>query len=72
MENNAIELPADKKWQTKVLVVGAVSGALVGLAAAYLLVMNTEKKGEKFEMSVSEGVRIGLLTLGVVRGIARL
>lgn len=72
IENSEIEVQVDKKWQTKILVVGAVSGALVGLAAAYLLVMNTEKKGEKFEVTLAEGIRIGLLAIGVVRSVARL
>lgn len=59
-------------WKPTALVVGGVLGAAVGLAAAYLLVQNAERKGEKPEMNLGDGVKLGLLVLGLLRSVAAL
>ena len=67
----AIE-PQNTNWKTQTLVAGAVLGALVGLSAAYLLSQRVEKEGEALEMSAGEGVKLGLLVLGLLREITNL
>lgn len=59
-------------WRTKVLILGAAMGAVVGLAGAYLFVNQAEKNGDRPEMTAGEGVRLGLLVLGLLRQIAAL
>ena len=72
MDEKAVEIPQGKNWQLKVLILGGVLGALVGLAGSYLLVKNAEKTGEDIEITFPEWVRLGLLVLGLLRSIATL
>jgi hypothetical protein len=58
-------------WQTKVMVVGGVIGAAAGVAAAYLLSQRS-KDGEPPEISVGEGIKIGVLVFGLLRSIGNL
>lgn len=59
-------------WKTKTLVIGTLIGALVGLGGAYLLIQSAEKRGEKFSVSPGEGLKLGLLVMGLLRQIAQL
>lgn len=59
-------------WKTKVLIIGAVSGALVGLGAAYLFIQNSEDDTQAPEFTAGKGLRIGLLLLGLVRNVSDL
>lgn len=59
-------------WTPKVLLISALLGALVGVSAAYLLIQNAERKGKTPEISAGEGVKLGLLILGLLRSIASL
>ena len=74
MTENTLEVVENKKkfeiLQPKILIIGAVAGALLGLASAYLLVNNAEKTGKKVELSFSEGARIGILAIGLIRSIS--
>ncbi len=63
---------ADSTWTTKVLGIGAAIGAVTGLAAAYLLVQQTKKKGEYPEIDAGEGLRLSLLLFGLLRSVATL
>lgn len=57
-------------WKPKILILGAILGALTGLGAAYILVQRAEQTQEKPKLSAGEGVKIGLGLLGVLRMIA--
>jgi len=59
-------------WRPKVLVVGAVVGALVGLGAAYLFIQNVEDNSQPPEITAGKGLKLGLLLLGLVRSVADL
>ncbi len=59
-------------WKMKVLIIGAVAGAVVGLGAAYLLAQQAEREGQPPEISAGEGVRIGVMVMGLLRSIAAL
>ena len=69
-----IDLTEDQTpdWRPKVLVIGAVVGALVGLGAAYLLVQNVEDESRPPEITAGKGLKLGLLLLGLVRSVADL
>ncbi len=59
-------------WKTMALVVGAVVGAATGLAAAFVLVRRAERSGESLNVSTGEGLRLGLLVMGLLREVAAL
>lgn len=63
--------PGSENWKAKVLIVGGLIGTLVGLASAYLLIQNRENQ-ESLNVTAGEGVKLGVLVLGLLRSIATL
>lgn len=61
-----------KNWKGKVLILGAVVGAAVGVTAAYLFTQKADELESKPELSTGDGVKLGLLLLGLVRQIVEL
>jgi hypothetical protein len=59
-------------WKTKTLLIGAAIGALVGAGAAYLLVQKSERDQSRLSISAGEGVKLGLLVLGLLRQVTQL
>lgn len=59
-------------WKSRTLLFGAIVGALAGVGAAYLLVQRAEREGRSPEMTAGEGVKLGLLVLGLLRQVAQL
>ncbi len=62
----------DTTWAGRVLVIGAVVGALTGLAGAYLLIQRAKKRAEPPNLNASEGIKLGLLVFGLLRQVALL
>jgi hypothetical protein len=60
------------QWKNKVLVLGGVIGGLVGVGAAYLLVQRAEREGQDLQLGTGEGIRLGILVLGMLRQVSRL
>jgi len=56
----------------KVVLVGGVIGALTGVGVALLLLQRADRRGEAVRVSSGEGLRLGVLLLGVLREIAQL
>jgi len=54
------------------LIVGAVVGALTGVGAAYLLLQRANRNENEVSVTTGEGLRLGLLILGLLRSIAAL
>ena len=59
-------------WKSNTLLMGILLGAFAGLGAAYMLVQRAEREGREPEMTAGEGVKLGLLVLGVLRQISQL
>lgn len=59
-------------WRTKTLITGAVLGALIGLGGAYLLVKSSEQEGHQVNITTGDGIRLGLLVMGLLRQVAQL
>ncbi len=54
----------------KILVIGAIIGALTGVGAAYLLLQRADEDG--LEMTPGEGVKLGVTILSFLRQITQL
>jgi len=70
---DSVEFEKDKgMWKTKTLLVGSLIGALVGVGAAYLLVQRAEREDRSVHVGTGEGIKLGLLALGMLRQVAQL
>ncbi len=56
----------------KVLLIGGVLGALTGLGIAYMLMQRSDREGKEVRLTTGEGVRLGLLVLGLLRQVSEL
>ena len=70
VQNEMVEI--ETPWAGQVLVIGAVVGALTGLAGAYLLIQRAKRRAEPPNLNASEGIRLGLLVFGLLRQVAML
>lgn len=59
-------------WKNKALVLGGVVGGLIGVGAAYLLVQRAEREGTELHLGTGEGIRLGLMVLGMLRQVSQL
>ena len=62
---------APTNWRPRVILVSAVVGAAVGVAAAMLLISRSEND-EPPRIGVGEGVKLGVLVFGLLRSVASL
>jgi hypothetical protein len=69
-QNEMVEM--DTSWAGRVLVIGAVVGALTGLGGAYLLIQRAKRRAEPPNLNASEGIKLGLLVFGLLRQVAML
>lgn len=58
--------------QNRTLLFGALIGAFTGLAAAYLLQRRAEETGTEISITVGDGMKLGLMVLGLLRAVASL
>jgi hypothetical protein len=59
-------------WKRKVFLIGAVLGALIGLGGAYLFIQRAQDPDRLPSITAGDGVRLGLVVLGLLRSIAEL
>jgi CBS-domain-containing membrane protein len=71
MSKETMEITPVENWRPRVLIVGGVLGALVGVAAAYLLIQRAEEDKPP-KMNIGEGVKLGVLVFSLLRSIASL
>jgi len=60
------------KNNSRIIIGGALIGAITGLIAAVLLTRRAERTGSETALSTGEGMKLGVLILGLLRAIASL
>lgn len=58
--------------QNKVLLIGTLAGAAMGLVAAMMLQRRAERAGTEISLSAGEGIQLGMMALGLIRSVATL
>jgi gas vesicle protein len=56
----------------KVLLFGALIGAVTGLVAAMMIRRRAEKTGTEITLSTGEGIQLGVMIMGLLRAISAL
>lgn len=56
----------------RLLALGGVIGAITGLGIAYVLAERAERQGGEVDLSTGEGLRLGLLLVGLLRQVSDL
>jgi high-affinity Fe2+/Pb2+ permease len=71
MSEETMAITPVEKWKPKAMIIGGILGAMVGVAAAYLIIQRSEE-GKPPKMNVGEGVKLGVIVFGLLRNIASL
>lgn len=58
--------------RNKTLLSGALIGAVIGLAGAFLLSRKAEETGTAITVSSGDGLRLGVMIIGLLRAVAAL
>jgi hypothetical protein len=58
--------------RSKVLLIGAMAGAAMGVIAAMMLQRRAERAGTEITLSTGEGIQLGMMALGLIRAVAGL
>ncbi len=58
--------------KVKTLIIGAAAGAAIGLAGAFLLTRRAEETGTEITVSTGDGMRLGVMIIGLLRAVADL
>jgi hypothetical protein len=67
------QMITSNNWKPKVLVIGALVGAAVGVGTAYLMARTAEEnRGGPPEITTADLLKAGLAIFGTMRGIAAL
>jgi len=63
---------SDTSWKRTFLLAGGLIGAVAGLLAAHLIIRNAEEEGRRPKLAASDGVRLGMSLMTMLRQIGRL
>jgi hypothetical protein len=66
-----ITRPTVEEMKPRIMLIGGVLGAAVGVAAAYVLLQRYDES-QPPDITMGEGVKIGMLVAGLLRSIATL
>jgi len=62
----------NSSWKNKVLILGGLIGALLGLAAGFLYIRMAEEAGGPREVSTGQVVKLAIAALGLMRQASQL
>ena len=58
--------------RTRILLIGALVGAVTGVVAAMLLNRRADEEGTQLALTTGEGMKLGVMVIGLLRAIASL
>jgi hypothetical protein len=58
--------------KNRILLLGALVGAVTGLIGAMLLNRRAEQEGTELALTTGEGMRLGVMVIGLLRAISSL
>jgi gas vesicle protein len=58
--------------RNRVLLIGALLGAATGVVGAMLLYRRAEDEGKELSITTGDGVRLGVMIVGLLRAVAGL
>jgi hypothetical protein len=67
-----MENELDPNLKLKMMIIGGVVGAAVGVGAAYIYVRKLEESGEKPSIATKEAVAVGFSLVSLLRQIANM
>jgi hypothetical protein len=70
-ENETLEIVTANP-KPKILILGGIIGALMGLGAAYLFIQRAERENRALSLSPSEGIKLGLVALSAMKQFAQM
>ncbi len=59
-------------WRARTLLIGGLIGLITGLGTAYLIIQRSDEVEQPPRMGAGDGVRLGLLLLGLMRQVGEL
>jgi hypothetical protein len=62
----------NNNWQSKVMLIGAIVGAVAGVIGASILIQQAQKNNTQPQLTAGDGVKVGLGVLAVLRLLAEL
>jgi len=62
----------DTSWKRNFLLVGGLLGAVAGIIAAHVIIRNAEDEGRQPKLGASDGLRLGMSLMTMMRQIGRL
>jgi hypothetical protein len=73
LEHEIVSMEDSDDWQLRVIAVGGILGAVIGLLTSYLLVRTSrENRNGPPAISTGDALKVGITTIGLVRAIASL
>lgn len=58
--------------KNRILLIGGLLGAVTGVVGAMLLYRRAEDEGKELSISTGDGVRLGVMIVGLLRAVAGL
>ena len=62
----------DSNWKARTIIIGVIAGALIGLGAALVLIQRADQEGEAVQLGTSDGLKVGIGVLGLLRLIGQI
>ncbi|MEA1978139.1 MAG: hypothetical protein U9N80_09600 [Chloroflexota bacterium] len=62
----------DSNWKARTIIIGVIAGALTGLGVAFVLIQRAEQEGEAVQLGTSDGLKVGIGVLGLLRLVNQL